>query len=156
MKSIGRAIVPIDDSGSMLYVAYQRMIDVTQMKPNLVKAACLGLREDERAPVYRRPTQESKAGLRRDARTVFPLPNRMIDDFMVGRSAAYQCDVLLVHLSLFEGTRQKRGSLLRSRKEECSAGSTIEPVDRKHVAAESIANTKHRDVVVLVPAAMNQ
>ena len=41
MQPIGRAIVPIDDSGTVVYIAYQGMIDVAQMESNLVKAAGL-------------------------------------------------------------------------------------------------------------------
>ena len=157
MKVVDCTIMPVHAAIPVRHVADERVIRMPQVAPHLVQTASLRHRTHERAAVHGGVRDEAIARQRRHALAVLAFWNRVVHDALGGRLSAHEREVSLLDALLGEVTHERGGGLLVTREEERAARAAVEAVKRVNVrAAERVANTKHRDVVVVVPSAMHQ
>ena len=115
-------------------------------------------REDERAAVDRRSRDDAVAGPRLHAWAGLALRDRVVDEVVlgVGDEPADERDVLLLDGPGLEGGRERPRGLDMTGEHERAARAAIQPVERVNVLADGVPDAEHRDVVVVVPATMNQ
>jgi len=124
--------------------------------PHLVQSAGLWLRLDERTSIHRRAGNETKSRDGRHARSAFALWNRVVDHALRRWTSAHEREIALFDQAAIERAREMRRSRLRSCEHEGAARSAIEPVHRIHVTPDRVAHAKHRDVVVVIPPAVDE
>ena len=90
------------------------------------------------------------------ALAAFALGDRMVDGPVVGRAPSHESQVALLHLAELERTHQARGDFSRAGKYQRAARPAIQAMNGVDMFADCVPDAKHRDVVVIGPAAVDE